>query len=110
MPAHIVHVGAVANCPHGGPVTFAPVAPRVFVSGAPVPTMADQAAVAACAFNISGSPHPCLRIQWQLAALRVTSNLSPLILRTSAGLCVAADQAPQGPPIIGASQPRAMGT
>jgi hypothetical protein len=110
MPAPIAHVGATAKCPHGGCVTFVPSAPRVFVSGAPVATMADSDVVAGCAFNVSGSPHPCMRVQWTVPALRVSSNLSPVILRTSAGLCLAADQAPQGAPIIGNTQPRAFGT
>jgi hypothetical protein len=110
MPTPIAHVGAAAQCPHGGPVTFIPSAPRVLVSGMPVATLPDQAMVAACVFNVSGAPHPCLRVQWILPALRVKANLVPVILQTSAGLCLAADQAPQGPPIISATQPRVLGT
>jgi hypothetical protein len=110
MPTPLAHAGAVAQCPHGGAVTFIPSAPRVLVSGMPVATLPDAAPVAGCAFNVSGAPHPCLRVQWLVPAVRVKSTLLPLVLQTSAGLCLAGDQAPQGPPIISATQPRVLGT
>ena len=111
MPTFAVHVGALAKCPHGGSVTFVPGGiPRVFVSGQPVATMTDMDIVAGCAFNLSGAPHPCLQIRWLAPALRVTSSLAPLILLTRGGACLAADQAPQGPPIIGSTQVRVLGT
>lgn len=110
MPTPLAHVGAVAQCPHGGPVTFAPSAPRVRVCGMPVATALDPTAVAGCAFNVSGAPHPCVRVVWTVPAARVKSNLVPILLQTSVGLAVAADQAPQGPPLISATQPRVLGT
>ena len=55
-------------------------------------------------------PHPCVRVQWLVPALRVKVNLAPVILQTSVGLCLAADQAPQGPPMVSATQPRVIGT
>jgi hypothetical protein len=42
--------------------------------------------------------------------VRVTASLMPLILQTSVGLCLAADQAPQGPPVVSSTQPRVLGT
>jgi hypothetical protein len=109
MPAPVVHVGAVTLCPHGGPVTEIPSAPRVLLSGMPAATMADQYLVAGCAFS-PGAPHPCVRVQWVVPAVRVTASLMPLILQTSVGLCLAVDQAPQGPPIVSSTQPRVLGT
>lgn len=110
MPTPVAHVGAVGMCPHGGPLTFIPTAPRVLVSGMPVVTMADQALVAGCIFNVSGAPHPCVRVQWTVPAVRVKSSLMPVILQTSVGLSLAPDQAPQGPPVITTAQPRVLGT
>jgi len=110
MPTPVAHVGAAALCPHGGPVTIIPSAPRVLVSGMPVATLVDTALIAGCAFNVAGAPHPCVRVQWMVPAVRVKSSLAPLILQTSAGLALAVDQAPQGPPIIVATQPRVLGT
>jgi hypothetical protein len=100
----------MAQCPHGGPLTFAPGSARVRVSGMPVATVADQAAIAGCAFNVSGALHPCVRVQWVLPAGRVKASLAPVILQTSIGLSLAADQAPQGPPIVSGTQPRVLGT
>jgi hypothetical protein len=91
-------------------VAFVPVAPRVFVGGTPVATLADKDVVAGCPLNVSGSAQTWLRVLWLAGAVRVTSNLLPLVLRTSVGLCLAGDQAPQGPPIVGATQPRVLGT
>lgn len=97
-------------CPHGGPVTTIPSAPRVLVSGMPVATLADTYLVAGCAFNISGAPHPCVKVQWLVPAVRVLVNGVPAILQTSVGLCLAADMAPQGPPVVAATQPRVIAT
>ncbi len=110
MPTPIAHVGAVALCPHGGLVTEIPVTPQVLLSGMPAATMADQYLIAGCAFNVAGAPHPCIRVQWLVPAVRVKARLMPVILQTSVGLCLAADQAPQGPPVVSSTQPRVLGT
>jgi hypothetical protein len=76
----------------------------------PAATMADQYLIAGCVFNVAGAPHPCVRVQWLVPAVRVTASLMPLILQTSVGLCLAADQVPQGPPVVSSTQPRVLGT
>lgn len=110
MPGPLAHVGMVALCPHGGMVTEIPSAPRVLLSGMPVATMADQYLIAGCVLNVAGAPHPCVRVQWLVPAVRVKANLMPMINQTSVGLCLAADMVPQGPPVIASTQPRVMGT
>lgn len=110
MPGTLFHVGAVAMCPHGAPVNAISSNARVLVSGMPVATMADQYLIAGCAFNVSGSPSPCLRVQWLTPAVRVLVNGLPPILNTSTGLCLNPAQAPQGPPIVVTTQPRVMAT
>ena len=109
MPGFLVHVGAAVQCPHGGVVTEIPVTPRVWLSGLPVATLADQYPIAGCAFTLP-PPHPCVRAQWLAPAIRVKASLKPVVLQTSVGACVAADQAPQGPPIVTSTQPRVIGT
>jgi hypothetical protein len=109
MPGFLYHVGAAAICPHGGQVAVVPSSPRVLVSGSPVATMADQHLIAACAFNLAGAPHPCLKVQWLVPAARVLVNGQPVLLLASTGLCLAADQAPQGPPTITTTQTRVAG-
>ena len=108
MPGPLLHVGATVLCTHGGPASFAPGSPRVLVGGMPVATMADQTLVAGCPFNVGGGPHPCVRVQWLTPAVRVLVNGAPPLLQTSSGLCLAADQAPQGAPLPVTAQPRVV--
>src|SRR4051812_15504415 len=106
MPGFLFHVGAVAMCPHGGPITTISSNTRVLVSGQPVATLADTSLVPGCVFNVAGAPHPCLRVQWLTPATRVLVNGQPALLQSSTGLCLAGDQAPQGPPLIVSTQVR----
>lgn len=106
MPGFVYNVGATAMCTHGGPVTAISSSPRVQVMGMPVTTVADQFVVAGCAFNVSGAPHPCVKLQWLVPAARVLINGQPAVLQTSVGLGLAADQAPQGPPTVVVTQTR----
>ncbi|TVR51413.1 MAG: hypothetical protein EA425_06960 [Puniceicoccaceae bacterium] len=110
MSGPLVHVSAAINCPHGGPVTVVPAQTRVLASGQPVATLADQYLVAGCAFTLpGGKPQPCMRVQWLVPASRVLVNGAPAILQGSSGLCLSAEQIPQGPPIVAATQPRVLG-
>ena len=109
MPGPLFHVGAAAICPHGGQVTTISSNVRVLVSGMPVATVADQAMVAGCVFNISGVPQPCIKVQWLVPAVRVLVNGQPPVLATSPGLCIAANGAPNGPPVVITTQPRVIG-
>ncbi len=105
----IFHVGAVAMCPHGGPVTTISTNTRVMVNAMPAATMTDTFTVAGCVFNISGSPHPCVLVQFLVPATRVKVMGQPVILQTSPSLAKAADQAPQGPASMVTVQPRVQG-
>ena len=73
-----MHVGAVAQCPHGIPMNIVPGSPRVLVSGMPVATLADQTLVAGCPFIVSGVPKPCVQVQWLAPATRVMVNGQPV--------------------------------
>jgi hypothetical protein len=108
MPGPLMHVGATVTCAHGGPASIVSSNARVLVGGLPVATIADLTLVAGCAFN-PGAPHPCVRVQWLVPAARVLVNGQPALLQTSTGLCLAADQAPQGAPLAVAVQPRVIG-
>ena len=110
MPGPLLHVGATAICPHAGQVTIVSANPRVLVSGMPVAVLPDTTLVAACPFNVSGSPSPCVRVQWLTPAARVLVNGQPALLQTSAGLCLNPAQAPQGPPTVLVNQPRVVAT
>lgn len=110
MPGPIFHVGATAICPHGGQVQTISSNARVLVGGMPAATMADTYLVAGCAFAVGPKPQPCVRVQWIVPAVRVLVMGQPVILQTSTGLCLSAEQIPQGPPAVLVTQPRVIGT
>lgn len=111
MPGPVVHLGASIICPHAGPANVITSNSRVLVSGQPVATLADQFIIAGCAFTLpGGKPQPCVKIQWLTPATRVLVNGQPVILQTSTGLCLSAEQIPQGAPIVVATQPRVVAT
>jgi hypothetical protein len=93
-------------CAHGGSATPAVPNPRVTVSGQPTATMAAPYLIAGCPFNVSGAPVPCVTAQWAVAATRVLSNGQPLVLMDSQAVCV-----PNGTPLVPvAAQTRVIGT
>lgn len=112
MPGPIAHGGMAATCPHGGSVQAIPATPRVLVSSQPAVTLADTYPVAGCPFQVpvgaGTKPQPCVRIQWLVPAARVTVMGQPVVLATSTGTALSAEQIPQGPPIVAAVQPRVV--
>lgn len=111
MPGFLLHVGATANCPHGGQVSIISTNSRVLVSGQPVATLSDTYLIAGCPFTLpSGKPQPCVKVQWLVPASRVMVSGQPVILQTSTGICQSAEQIPQGAPIVIATQTRVSGT
>jgi hypothetical protein len=66
--------------------------------------------VAGCPFTLPGpTPSPCLTVEWQLPANRVTVNGQAVLLETSVGLCKSAQQAVQGPASVIAPQMNVSG-
>ena len=114
MAAPLLHVGLTAMCPHGGTVSAISSNTRVMVGGQPVTTMSDTFTIAGCPFQIpvgaGTKPQPCIKIQWVVPAARVMVNGQPALIQTSTGLCLSAEQIPQGPPSIVVTQLRASGT
>jgi hypothetical protein len=98
------------TCAHGAPCKHVPSQPRVKILGIPALVATDVNTVAGCAFTLPGPvASPCVTVQWIVPAVRVKIMGQPAVLQTSTGLCKAATQAPQGPPIITVVQPRVQG-
>jgi hypothetical protein len=106
MPGYVLDAGATITCPHGGRVTVAPRATRVALGGKPPLLVDDANAIAACPFNVSGAPSPCLRVQWAMPSTRVTVESSPVLLSSSIALCLNAANAPQGTALVSGFQTR----
>jgi hypothetical protein len=114
VPGFLVTKATAMTCSHLAPVQIVPTQTRVLAMGAPVATVPSQLLVAACPFPPSGTPHPCVLVRWANVAGRVTVMGQPALLQASPagsgdGVGQAVDQAPQGPPVVGAVQARAVG-
>jgi hypothetical protein len=96
-------------CPHGGTVQGTPSNPKAQAGGAPLLTASDTFVIAGCPFVLGVTPHPCVSIQWVQPAARSTAGGNPTLTLSSVGLCVAADQAAQGPVMITATQTMVSG-
>jgi hypothetical protein len=110
MEFPLVHVGSTIICSHAGQISSVSANTRVLVSGQQVVTPQDTFPIAACSFTLTSGSHPCVVTKWFAGAKRVFINRQPALLKSSMGLCQAADQAPQGPPNIIVTQMRVKGT
>lgn len=95
MPGFVLHLGATVKCAHGGTASPSSPNPRVTVMGQPIVMQPAPYLVAACAFNVGGSPSPCVTANWTTAATRILSNGMPVLLLDSQAIC-----APNGTPLI----------
>jgi hypothetical protein len=97
------------QCPHGGMVQAACANTRAKAGGAYILRSDDTFTISGCPFNVSGSPHPCVRVQWIVTATRNTAAGGKSLTDASVGLCMAADGAPKGTALVESTQPRATG-
>ena len=102
MPA-LLTAASVIMCPHGGMVSASPASSNV-TAAAPVLAQGDSFTIAGCTFNISGAPHPCVSVQWVVTETRLKKSGAMALDASSVGLCLAADQTPQGSVIINSTQ------
>jgi len=115
MPGNLLHVGAIVQCTHAATATIAPSQTRVLTPSGPVATLADLISVAGCPFQVpigtGTKPQPCVKVQWLMISGRCQANGQPLLLATpgsGGGICQSVEQIPQGPPIVGSVQLRAI--
>jgi hypothetical protein len=106
----LLTTSSTLQCPHGGPVQALSSNTRAKAGGDFLVRSSDTFTIAGCTFAPGGAAHPCVRVQWVATALRGTVLGDALLTTDSVGLCLAADNAPQGTVLILATQPRATGT
>jgi hypothetical protein len=109
MGAALLTTASSLQCPHGGKVTIASANAKA-KAGVALALATDTFAVVGCAFQISGAPHPCVTVRWIAVNLHASVDGQPGLTEASAGLCLAADQAPQGPVSVISTQPKASGS
>jgi hypothetical protein len=107
--AGLLNSSSFLMCPHGGTVQAITSNTRVKAAGDFLLRSSDTFTIAGCPFVIGTTPHPCVQVQWIQTDQKsqVMSNLT--LSEESVGLCVAADQAPQGTVSVSFTQPRVSG-
>lgn len=110
--AALLTTASTLQCPHGGSVSIVSTNTRVSAA-APLALATDTFTISGCSFQIpvgTGTvPHPCVTVQWSLSNLKCEVNNQATLSKSSVGLCLAADQAPQGPVSIVNTQNEAEG-
>jgi len=109
MAGNTLNISASLQCPHGGTVQIIPSNPRVRAGGGAIATANDTFIVVGCPFQLPTTPptpSPCVKVQWIVTDLRSTAGGAPTLSMSSVGLCISAQQIPQGPVVIGSTQAR----
>lgn len=70
----------------------------------------DTFTISGCAFTLpNGAPHPCVSVNWVKSALNAKAAGDFVLAEDSTGLCLAADQTPQGTVMIQSTQAKVSG-
>lgn len=109
MGAPLLTSDATVMCPHGGQGTIAPSQTAV-TAGGTVCTESDQVTIVGCPFMIGPNPSPCMSVQWQSAATKVTASGTAVLTISSQGLCLNPAGAPQGPVVLAPAQVAGVAT
>jgi hypothetical protein len=113
MAASLLTTASALQCPHGGSVAIVSSNTKA-MAGAPLVIAADVFTISGCPFQIpigTGTvPHPCVMVQWTKPNVKTLVNGQPTLALDSVGLCLAADQAPQGPVSVVQTQAKASGS
>jgi hypothetical protein len=97
------------SCPHQGSVSIICANTRAKANGEFIVRAGDTFSIAGCPFAIGPTPHPCLTVRWIVPALRNDAAGDDVLTQDSVGLCLAADQAPQGTVLVQSMQARVSG-
>jgi hypothetical protein len=112
MPSYLLHANATVLCFHAAKVNAVSCSTRVKVTGQPAVKMTDTFVVSGCPFTLPTTPpkpQPCIKVQWIRAASKVLIEGQPALLQDSNGLCLSAEQIPQGAPNVVVTQTRVRG-
>lgn len=107
---NLLNTSSMMMCPHGGMVSATSSNSVAKADGAYILRGSDTFTIAGCPFTLpSGSPHPCVKVMWQVTAMKHKAAGELCLTSDSTGLCVAADNAPQGTVMIGNTQMKVEG-
>jgi uncharacterized Zn-binding protein involved in type VI secretion len=104
MADFILTTASTLMCPHGGSVQLSTSNSQVKVDGSPALLLTDRHTVSGCPFQIpvgaGTKAQPCTSVQWLVGATQTLVGGVPVLLQSSVGLCLSAEQIPQGPPSV----------
>ncbi len=112
-PLLVLPPGGVGVCPHAGqmPTLIAGAdVHKVHTSGQAVATSTLPLGIVGCSFAPGGAAHPCTFVGGVQLSTRVTINGKPALLAAQPLLCQAADQVPQGVPLVLSTATRVVAT
>ncbi len=104
----LLTVSSVLQCPHGGQVQIVSTNTKAKVGDFLVRS-SDTFLIVGCPFTIGIVYHPCVRVQWVSPAVQVKAQSDTALTDESIGMCLAADNAPQGTVLIQMTQIHAKG-
>jgi hypothetical protein len=108
--AGLLNASSVMMCPHGGTVSAITSNTQVKAAGDFVLRQSDTFMITGCPFTLpSGTPHPCVEVQWVEAALLSQVLSDSTLTEESVGLCLAPDQVVQGTVLISFTQQQTDG-
>jgi hypothetical protein len=101
MADAILTTASTLMCPHGGQVQLSTSNSQANIEGSPALLLSDRHTVSGCPFTLpSGTPQPCVSVQWLVGATQTQVGGVPVLLANSVGLCLSAAQIPQGLPSV----------
>lgn len=104
MADFILTTASSLMCPHGGQVQLSSGNSQVLINGNPALLLSDRHTVSGCPFQVPAGPgtkpQPCVSVQWLVGAVQTRVGDVPVLLQSSVGLCLSAEQIPQGPPSV----------
>jgi hypothetical protein len=95
MPGFLIQQGATVMCVHGGQALPVVPNPAVTLEGMPSFLVPDPWTVVGCPGIPPALIPPCVTAQWVVGTVRVTSFGQPLLVQSSAAVCV-----PTGTPLL----------
>ena len=110
MPGQVLTTASQVKCMHGGTAILLTSNTKLTVDNMPALLESDVHPVVGCPFTVGPKYSPCIRIEWSLGAVRMSSGGSGVLLRTSIGKCYNAEGAPQGIAIVASTQTKTTGT
>ncbi len=108
--AGLLTTSSIMMCPHGGMVQATTTNTKVKTKDGYILRSSDTFVILTCIFTLpSGTPHPCVQVQWVQPALKSQVMSDFTLTEDSVGLCVAGDRAVQGSVLIDYTQSQVSG-